>query len=303
MRAGEVAIPCGRLSVGAHWRAARRWAATAEGRRFLLVLGAALGVRLAIAPIRGFDHDLQAYATWGESLDHFGWHVYASNHDVSYPPLTVYFFGFMSGVALIWHGLMGARLDLTVRDSSALMAFMRLPFILSDLLTIGLLYALARRVVSARVALLAAAVYAFLPAILLDGVLWPQTDGVMTLGILIIAVLALRGRAGGAGAVLAATILIKPQPLIFVPQLLVYMWRWHGGQAAARYFAAHPGYSVAISASNVTLLLCGLVMMWQGSTRRAATTVPFGTLGRSDAENAPLSVMQREVEHAAERAL
>ncbi|HKV82920.1 MAG TPA: glycosyltransferase 87 family protein, partial [Ktedonobacterales bacterium] len=109
-----------------------------------------------------------------------------------------------------------------------------LPFILSDLITICLLYVVARRVVGARLALLAVGVYAFLPAMSLDGNVWPQSDGVMTLGILVTALLALRGRAGWAGAVMAATLLIKPQPMVFAPLLLVYLWRWYGRRATMR---------------------------------------------------------------------
>lgn len=201
----------------------------------MALLCAALALRLLLAPVLGFASDTQYYVNWGGSFLRFHWDVYARDPTVVYPPLTVYLFALMDFLAVHGAYLFGHSGNLSaITGSSPLVAFMRLPFIAADLATIGLIYTVARRVVSQRSALPAAGIYAFLPAILLDGTLWAQTDGIVTLGLLVAVVFALRRQGAWAGVAIALTMLIKPQPIIYLPLILLYLWRWFGWRAAAR---------------------------------------------------------------------
>lgn len=222
-------------STHGHMERLLRWSSGREGMRFSSVLGLALLIRLILAPMQGYGGDLQAYVTWGFSLNQHFWHLYSTTHDAMYPPLTIYLFGVMTWLYTAVAHLTGHQPLHQVEQSARLIAFMRLPFIAADLATISMIYAVARRVVSTSNALLAALAYGLSPAIFADGPLWGQTDGIIALGILTTLLFALRRQGARAGIVLALTILVKPQPVIFVPLVLLYLYQWCGRKTAARF--------------------------------------------------------------------
>src|SRR5262249_10978768 len=100
------------------------------------------------------------------------------------------------------------------------------PILMADVGAVVLLYQQAIQRHSARFALIAAGSYALSPAVLYNGPIWGQTDGLVALPLLgaIFALLAERYALGG--VCLALAILLKPQPIIFVPLMLLYLWRW-----------------------------------------------------------------------------
>jgi Gpi18-like mannosyltransferase len=89
-----------------------------------------------------------------------------------------------------------------------------------------------------RLALTAAAVIAFQPAVLYDGAVWAQTDASISAAMLAALLLAARGQPGAAWAAWAAGFLIKPQPVLLIPVLLVLTLRTSGLRGAARGVAA-----------------------------------------------------------------
>jgi Glycosyltransferase family 87 len=114
----------------------------------------------------------------------------------------------------------------------------KIPLLVADIAALGVLYRQARMRHSERFALLAAAAYSFSPAVLYNGAIWGQTDGFVALPVLIalFAVLAERYVLGGAS--LAVAVLLKPQPVIFVPLVLLYLWRWSKRDQVVRFTAA-----------------------------------------------------------------
>ena len=104
--------------------------------------------------------------------------------------------------------------------------FAKVPLLLADVAAVALLYWQARKRHSERFALLAAASWAFSPALLYNGVIWGQTDGFVALPVLIALFAIVSERYAVAGVSLALAVLIKPQPVIFVPLVLLYLWRW-----------------------------------------------------------------------------
>jgi hypothetical protein len=126
---------------------------------------------------------------------------------------------------------------------------LKAPIIAADLGTIGLICAIGLRVTTPRWALAAGALYSFSPAVLLDGVLWGQTDGIWTFFVVLALFLALRECDGphdrstnwaglGVGNALGLAVVLKPQPIIFVPLLVIYLVRRGGIWPALRAVGA-----------------------------------------------------------------
>ncbi|HEX6817688.1 MAG TPA: glycosyltransferase 87 family protein [Ktedonobacterales bacterium] len=145
---------------------------------------------------------------------------------INYPPGTPYLFGvvvyFYAHLASASH----ASLDTLVRQDGIGPFLAKIWLLLADLAGTLLLFIWARKRHSTRFALLAAASWAFSPALLYNGVIWGQTDALVALPLLA-ALFALVSEAYVLGGVsLALAILIKPQPVIFVPLMLLYLVRW-----------------------------------------------------------------------------
>jgi hypothetical protein len=128
------------------------WSRTSDGNRLLTLLALALGVRLVLAPFHGFFHDLQAYVTWGQLLDHDFFHFYtvAASTNVptylpNYPPLTVYLYGLLDGAYIAVAHLFTPQPTLSVAASPLLAVYMKLPVCAADLALVGIIYTQARR--------------------------------------------------------------------------------------------------------------------------------------------------------------
>jgi hypothetical protein len=91
-----------------------------------------------------------------------------------------------------------------------------------------------------RLALTAAAVCAFEPAIAYDSAVWAQVDSAVALAMLVSLVLVCRGRPALAWAIWTAGFLVKPHPVIIVPVLMVLTLRC-GWRAVPRSATAAAG--------------------------------------------------------------
>jgi dolichyl-phosphate-mannose-protein mannosyltransferase len=223
-----------------------RWARTREGVRFLALLAAALLLRLVIAPLVIITGDIAAYGRWGDLALHHFFEVYsvgASNPDwvywPGYEPLAFYVFGLLEGVYFGAAHLIGLYPSHDV-SSHPLRLLLKLPAICADLGIVCFIYVLARRVMTPTRALLASATYAFTPGILIVTLLWGQTDGFVLLMIALGLYFAYRRQGIWAGIMLALAIGFKPQPAIFVPLGLVYLYRWAGLRRVSRWRSGCP---------------------------------------------------------------
>ncbi len=225
---------------------AQRWLRLAEARRLGMLLACALLVRLIFLPFPGFYDDLQYYAYWGQRLGPHFLSFYSATPLANYPPLSIYLFGLVVAGYSLAARLLGAQPVLVVAHSPALAMALKLPSTFAELVTIMVVYCLARQVRSPRWALTAAAVYAFSPPILLDGALWGQSDAISTLLVAGALLCALSRHGWWSGLLLAAAVTFKPQPIIFVPLLLDYLWRWTGGREVLRCLGGFVGGVLAI---------------------------------------------------------
>lgn len=230
----------------------RRRVVSREGALVVALLLLATIVRLPLMPFHGYYHDLATYVSWGSALVNHGFsNLYSVvvtapiipgdevDPFVNYPPGTPYLFGAL--VLLYDHSL----LFVTHTPLTALVShdgigpfIAKLPLLLADIALTLLLYYEARKRHSQRFALLAAASFAFSPALLYSGAIWGQTDGLVTLPVLIALFAMLSERYALAGASMAIALLIKPQPVIIIPLILLYLWRWTGRKATARFAIA-----------------------------------------------------------------
>lgn len=106
------------------------------------------------------------------------------------------------------------------------------PPVLFDLALIGAVYAVSLslfdelRVAHGKaLALGAAAVVAFQPAILYDSAVWAQTDSAVTLAMLLSLFFVARGRIAAGFGVWTLGFLVKPHPIIVLPLLIYLAWR------------------------------------------------------------------------------
>ena len=220
----------------------RAWITTAEGRQFCSLLALAALVRVIMLPYRGFFDDVQAFVTWGAFFVHHPLTFYSQGAHLSpvpdYPPLAMYLFGLLVALDIGAHSLFGKPTSLHVNYSHALPALFKLPILLADLALIVAIYVVARRKFTPRAALLVTATYAFSPVVIFTGVLWGQIDAIFIVLVVLALLAAWKSHGLAAGVLFALAVLIKPQPVVFAPLLLVYLWRWRGRREALRAVVA-----------------------------------------------------------------
>lgn len=219
----------------------RVWAKTSEGRRFVALLAASLILRLILAPFHGFFDDLQYYVDWGLVLQHHFFDFYSAGAreallPPNYPPLAIYLFAMLDDLYLAVGHALHLSPTTQVAQSPFFAFFLKLPAIVSDLGITSILYILARMRLSPRIALIVATCYTFTPPVIFDSALWGQTDSIFVLAVLAALLLTLRQRSFTAGVLCAVAIMLKPQPIIFAPLIVLYLWRWAGWNAALRAF-------------------------------------------------------------------
>jgi dolichyl-phosphate-mannose-protein mannosyltransferase len=214
-----------------------------QSERCLLgvILGLSIAIQLVVAPYQGFGRDLQWYLAWGSVFDAHPLTLYTRT-GANYPPLTIYIFG---AVELLYHsvgslmGLSKTQLMMPTHDQYAVLWFLaKLPTIAANTGSAWLIYRLARVAASARWALLAALAYALAPSMVLDGAAWGQTDGVPIFFLLLAIVSIQTRRPAWAGVLLGVTLMVKPQPVIFIPILLLYVLVTTGWRDFVRASAA-----------------------------------------------------------------
>ncbi len=207
---------CGLFLLGtwmAAGRAAREKTETpVGGKLILLLIGAGLLRVMLAATTRGYAADIGTFSAWAAHAADGLTSFYSPGYFADYPPGYIY---------ILW--LVGKlRLVLGIDfDTPVFLVLLKLPAILADIATAGILFRLGRRYWSGTASLILAALYAFNPAVVLDSAVWGQVDSVLTLPILL-GVILLEKNPAGAGAAFATALLIKPQALIFAP--LPILW-------------------------------------------------------------------------------
>lgn len=235
-------------------RAVGAWLRSAEGLAYLALMLLALGVRLALAPRIMVSFDMGAYEYWGQLANQDLFHVYSiGSHAPSwlylpnYPPVAIYFYGVLDKIVFGLAALVGHPLAHDVPHSALLKLVLKLPGIAADLILLTILYVKALAVFARRwVVWLLAATYALSPGILITTVFWGQTDGLVLLLVVAGLFFALRKQPVYCGVLLALAVNFKPQPIVFVPLALVYLWRWDSFRTVARGAVGFLGVTLVV---------------------------------------------------------
>ena len=180
-----------------------------KGWTALLLLLAAFALRLAVAAlVPGYDVDIGCFRAWGNKMASSGpFNFYPAGDPFSfcdYPP------GYMWVLWLL--GLIGNLLG------TGLTEFMvKLPPIFADMAMCALLYRLGKKRLPDAAALAVALLYAFNPLTVAVGAAWGQADALMTLLLFLSVLYAVRHKWKAALPLYMASVLCKPQALMFGP--------------------------------------------------------------------------------------
>jgi len=175
----------------------------------LLLLLAAVTRIVMAALIPGYGVDIGCFTGWANEMYRVGpTQFYVTEGFSDYPP------GYM---LVLWPlGLLGSLMG-----TGATGFMVKLPPILTDLASIALLYAFASKHLNRRSALTLAAVYALSPLVYATGAAWGQVDSLPALLLMLIILLAFKGKWSWALPLYVLAVLMKPQALMFGPLGLV----------------------------------------------------------------------------------
>jgi dolichyl-phosphate-mannose--protein O-mannosyl transferase/Gpi18-like mannosyltransferase len=188
----------------------------------------ALAVRLLYVGNEGFKTDVDTFEAWAMTLAERGFgSFYGSAGFADYPPGYLYI---LAIVGHVWESLFKNH------DSSgfAIKALVKVPAILADLGVGVLVYAVVRRFAAAGIALGAAALYLFNPAVVYNSAAWGQVDSVAG-GLALFAIYCFLRSDDGvperpsgwivAGWLLIAySLLIKPQATVLLPLMAAFVF-------------------------------------------------------------------------------
>src|SRR5215211_1985272 len=182
-----------------------------------------------------FPNDMAAYIAWGDRMRDVGPRgFYVADVFADYAPGYIYVFWLTS---LFQHAF-----DITA--TTWVHFLYRFSPVLCDLATTALIYWFMLRAFRERVddpddaaptwAALAAACYAFNPAIIFNSAAWGQTDSVFTLLMVLSLLLVLRRQPEWSVLSFALAFLIKPQAISLAPALAVALLLWFPPARVAR---------------------------------------------------------------------
>lgn len=174
----------------------------------LLMIG--LLVRYILACIdSGYEVDMNCFSYWSDQVFNDGMaNFYASDTFTDYPPGYMY---------VLW--VIGAiRHFIPSLASSTILV--KMPAILCDLVTAGLVYKIAHKHFDEKGAIFFTSCYLFNPVVLIDSAMWGQVDAVFTLFVTLMCYFIAEKKLKISYFVFAIGILMKPQTLVLTPVLI-----------------------------------------------------------------------------------
>lgn len=159
-----------------------------------------------------------------------GKHITFGIHPLNLPPGTLYILAGMyrvnllaaKGVLKLTHAEPGALQWVNVAMTNA---FLRLPAILSDILIGYLIFALVRKIVNEKSAVLSSGLYLFNPVVLYNGAFWGQMDAINTAAFLFALYCYFRRRSLLSILSLFLSLYVKLTPIFIIGPLMT-LWFW-----------------------------------------------------------------------------
>jgi Gpi18-like mannosyltransferase len=188
---------------------------------FILILLAALIVRISFIPSPGYERDVQLFKVWSKTAAQHGVVNIYDKTWCDYPPAYLY--------VLKLTGKIYQRFYPDFKEQTYLFNFLvKFPPIMADLVIALIVFLLFRRNYNFKISTLAMSAYALNPVIILNSACWGQVDSVSIL-ITLLAVLALvKERYLPAWGLITLAILVKTQMFILLPIFILLTWRRGG---------------------------------------------------------------------------
>lgn len=179
---------------------------------------------------------------WFQTAANVGPRTFYNNTWCDYPPFNIYIFWLFGSISNA----------LSVFGTEAFTYIMKLPANLFDLATAFVIFAFVRKHAAFKYALLAAALYAFNPAVIFNTAVWGQFDAIYTFFLVLSLYLVLNHKPKWAIAFFMLGILTKPQSIALAPLFFFVLWR----NANLKEFA------LTIAAAAVTIFAVILPFEW-----------------------------------------
>ncbi|MEM3881213.1 MAG: hypothetical protein QXD19_05660 [Candidatus Bathyarchaeia archaeon] len=177
--------------------------------------------------------DTKDFMAWFQTAAEYGPRTFYARTWCDYSPFNIYIF---------WvFGLLAKSLSLY--GNAAFTYVMKLPPNLFDLATVCLIFVFVRKRLDFKMALLAAGLYAFNPAVVFNAAVWGQFDAIYTFFLVLALMLALASKPELSAVAYFLGVLTKPQSIALLPLIAYLILRKH---SLRRFFA-----SLAAAAATV----------------------------------------------------
>lgn len=179
----------------------------------IVLLLVAFLFRILLAPYGTLFSDFNTWLGWSNRLVS---HQFSQFYDAwsDYLPGYLYVLWLLGYLKKILWGV-GITVPLEI--------IYKFPAILADTILVFIAYKISRRHYSQKIALAVASIFAFNPAIFANSSLWGQIDILNTLFYILTFIVLLQKRIYLTGILLAVSLLIKPQGVIILPFIFIYI--------------------------------------------------------------------------------
>jgi len=180
----------------------------------LLILILGLTIRITLSPHPGYGSDIGVNGGWAQRTVEMGISEFYKTQGTDYLPVPI----------MMWAGA-GHLYKFFVSPSYEILEphyriFIKIPAILTDLLTCLLLFFVVKKWKGKRSGLLAALIYALHPAVIYESAIWGQSDSIYTVFVVGLLLALVHKKAFLVGALTVLALLSKPQAVIFLPLIL-----------------------------------------------------------------------------------
>ena len=179
----------------------------------IIVLAVGLLVRLIVsvaAPQCSIDVNL--FKSWGRHIVEDGipnFYAKATQYNLDYPPLYMYFLWFNALIAKIFH----------FTDTAAFTMLVKLPSMLADIALGWFLYVFTRKKLSKNWTIFTVALWVLNPLSILDSAAWGQVDSILALLCVLMVYFIVKDKYELAALMLGLAIILKPQGFFVLPIL------------------------------------------------------------------------------------
>ena len=214
-------------------------------------------VRILLFPLPGYKVDLSTFAAWFNAAAEHGIRVFYNVVWSDYPPFNVYLFWIFGSLAK----------QLSLSGTSLVYLIKLLPN-LFDFATAFLIFTFVRKRLNFKTSLLAAALYAFNPAVIFDAAVWGQYDAIYTFFLVLSLVLVFASKPKLSAVAFTVGLLTKPQSIALAPLIAFLIFRKHGWRSLL----------TSLLASAATIFVVIIPFEWSNPIT-FLTNIYFGAYG------------------------